>query len=110
MPPTFRYFAKRSVEDCLDTHTLTLLAMDGETPIGYAHLDDRWIGLCVLPTSQSKGVGTALLTFLLSYARVAGIPLRLSVDKANARAIALYQRHGFQTVRESESVYFMEHE
>lgn len=110
MPSTFRYFAKRSVDDCLAAHTLTLLAMDGDVPIGYAHLDERWVGLCVLPRAQSKGVGTALLQFLLSYARVAGIPLRLSVDKENHRAIALYQRHGFHTVRESETVYFMEHE
>lgn len=110
MPPTFRYFAKRTVDDCLEGHTLTLQAMEGGVPIGYAHIDERWIGLCVLPTSQSKGVGTALLTFLLSYARVIGISLRLSVDKANDRAIALYKRYGFHIVRESELVYFMEHE
>ena len=108
MPGTFRYFAKRSVEHCLEVHTLTLLAMEGDVPIGYAHIDERWIGLCVLPHAQSKGVGKALLTFLLSYARVVGMPLRLSVDKNNERAIGLYQRHGFNTVRESETVYFME--
>jgi perosamine synthetase len=108
MPETFRYFAKRSIQDSLAAHTLTLLAMDGDSPIGYAHIDDRWVGLCVLPSSQAKGVGTALLTFVISYARLAGIPLRLSVDKTNARAISLYRRHGFRTTRETETVYFMD--
>ena len=35
---TFRYFAKRPLS-AMENHLLTLLALDGNTPIGYGHLD-----------------------------------------------------------------------
>jgi len=96
LPSTFRYFATRSVGTCLRDHTLTLVITDGDVPVGYGHLDDRWIGLCVLPEWQGRGYGAYLLDILIAYARVTGISeLRLTVDISNGTARALYERRGF---------------
>lgn len=104
MPPTFRYFATRNVDTCLASHTLTLVVPE----VAYAHIDDRWIGLCVLPASQGHGIGSFLLDLLLAYARVAGVhPLRLTVDKANTLAYEMYCRRGFVVQEETERIYSM---
>jgi GNAT superfamily N-acetyltransferase len=104
MPPTFRYFATRTVDTCLATHTLTLVVPD----IAYAHLDDRWIGVCVLPESQGRGIGAFLLDLIIAYARVEGIqPLRLTVDKTNTVAFDMYCRRGFIVQSETERIYSM---
>lgn len=104
MPPTFRYFAKRTVDDCLRTHSLTLVVDN----VAYAHLDDRWVGVCVLPASQGKGIGSFLLDVLLAFAHVEGIaPLRLTVDKTNTVAYDLYRRRGFIVQDETEHIYRM---
>lgn len=96
MPPTFRYFNTHTVDTCLDTHTLTLVAMEEEKPIGYAHIDDRWIGICVLPQAQSRGYGSFLLKLIIEIARLSGIPqLRLTVDRDNETAYKLYLHSGF---------------
>jgi perosamine synthetase len=96
LPSTFRYFATRSVETCLRDHTLTLVITDGDVPIGYGHLDDRWIGLCILSNWQGRGYGAYLLDMLIAYAQVVGISeLRLTVDTANEIARTLYERRGF---------------
>lgn len=97
LPSTFRYFATRSVETCLQTHTLTIVCTEEGTPIAYAHLDDRWVGLCVLPAWQGRGYGSFLLDMLIAYAQCTDIPeLRLTVDSDNARAQLLYERRGFR--------------
>jgi perosamine synthetase len=92
-PPTFRYFTTRTVDHCLASHTLTLVATDGDDVIGYGHLEDRWIGLCVLPRAQGRGVGRFLLELLC--ASTEERPLRLTVDRTNLRAQDLYTRTGF---------------
>lgn len=109
LPSTFRYFQSRSIAIC-DMHTLTMMLTNDENdPIGYAHIDDRWIGICIRDGYQSKGYGRFLMDCLLAYARINGIhPLRLSVDKTNERAIQMYIKAGFTLVRETETVLFME--
>lgn len=96
-PSTFRYFLTRSVDTCLRTHALTLVCTEGDQSIGYAHLDDGWIGICVLPAWQSRGIGAYLLDMVLAYATCIGLPMvRLTVDIDNGRARVLYERRGFQ--------------
>jgi perosamine synthetase len=108
LPPTFRYFNTRDPSVCA-SHELSIIALDGDTPIGYAHIDDRWVGICILPTHQSKGYGRFLLDFVVAYARVSNIgPLRLSVDIDNTRAFEMYVRRGFIPTRKTDSAYFME--
>lgn len=107
-PPTFRYFATRSVKHCLATHTLTVVATEGEDVIGYGHVDDRWIGLCVLPRAQGKGIGRFLLDLLC--ASTEERPLRLAVDVGNERAQELYRRKGFHVQSVTETRLLMEYD
>ena len=109
LPDTFRYFKTRTVDQCLETHALTLVGTVDGVAIAYGHLDDRWIGLCVVPEHQGKGWGSRILKFLMDYADLSDIrPLRLSVDKTNTTAYQMYTRRGFAVVRETSASYFME--
>ena len=70
---------------------------------GYGFVDERTpeLALAVVPSARGKGVGSALLGSLLVRAREAGYPaISLSVDRNNAGAIELYERHGFGRVGE----------
>ena len=55
------------------------------------------LGICVAPQAQGQGIGAALMRALLDHAdRWAGLlRIELTVYVDNARAIALYRRHGF---------------
>lgn len=57
------------------------------------------LGISVATAAQGQGVGTALMQALCDYADRWGQVLRieLTVFADNARAIALYQRFGFET-------------
>ena len=56
------------------------------------------LGISVLPEAQGRGVGSALMQALCSYADSWGQLLRieLTVFTDNTRAMALYQRFGFR--------------
>ena len=72
---------------------------------GYAFIDERTpeLAIAVVPNARGKGVGSKLLGALLARAREAGYPtVSLSVDRENAGAIELYQRHGFERVDEDQ--------
>jgi ribosomal protein S18 acetylase RimI-like enzyme len=93
-----------------------VIAIDGGFPVGaawyrlfgaerpgYGFVDERTpeLAIAVVPSARGKGVGSALLAALLARAREAGYPsISLSVDRNNAGAIELYQRHGFYQVAE----------
>jgi ribosomal protein S18 acetylase RimI-like enzyme len=95
-----------------------VIAIDGGFPVGaawyrlfgkdkpgYAFVDERTpeLAIAVVPNARGKGVGSKLLDALLARAREAGYPtITLSVDRANAGAIELYQRHGFERVAEDQ--------
>lgn len=58
-------------------------------------------GICVRTTHQGSGLGRALLGRALEIGRTVGPPrMCLTVQKANARAFALYSSMGFHVVRE----------
>ena len=59
-------------------------------------------GIQLLPAHQGHGIGTHLVEQFLVEARVAGVPARISVEKDNPRARALYERLGFAKVDETE--------
>jgi ribosomal protein S18 acetylase RimI-like enzyme len=72
---------------------------------GYGFVDERTpeLAIAVVPNARGKGVGSALLGALLDRARVEGYDrISLSVDRNNAGAIELYERHGFERVREED--------
>ena len=80
---------------------------------GYGFVDERTpeLAIAVVPNARGKGVGSALLGALLDRARVEGYDrISLSVDRNNAGAIELYERHGFERVgAEDDSVTMLAH-
>jgi perosamine synthetase len=109
LPDTFRYFRKHDSDYCLKHHTITLIGLYEEEPICYGHIDETWIGICVLPDYQSRGYGKQLMDFLMKYAILESIhSLRLTVDKTNNRAIALYKKYQFSILSDEEKYYLME--
>ncbi len=79
--------------------------------IGYtlALLRKRWAklySLGVLKKHRSEGIATALLTLLSEELKMQGyeyILLEVRVD--NPKAIALYERYGFKTIRRASGFY-----
>ncbi|MCW2766241.1 MAG: hypothetical protein JWO11_2200 [Nocardioides sp.] len=59
-------------------------------------------GIQLLPAHQGHGIGTYLIEQFLVGARRAGLVARVSVEKDNPRARALYERLGFVAVGETE--------
>lgn len=58
-------------------------------------------GICIRTDFQDSGAGRALMTRLMEIAATVGPPvMHLTVQKANARAFALYSSMGFKVVRE----------
>ena len=80
---------------------------DQDRPLAFVHLvldagspEIRTLG--VDPAARGRGLGKALLGHALAWLAQAQLaPCRLSVAVANARALALYQNMGFETVDQS---------
>jgi ribosomal protein S18 acetylase RimI-like enzyme len=79
-----------------------LARQDGK-PVGYSMLrgwDEGYevpsFGACVLAAARGQGLGHLLLSHAIDHARWAGAPrLRLTVYRANERAVRLYTKFGF---------------
>ena len=104
LPSTFRYFDKYGIEN----HIKTILAVDiNGNPIGYGHIDfdgqKHWLGVCVLPEEQRKGIGFRIVKKLLEDQKT----VYLSVDKDNIVAQNLYKKFGFIQSAETKTNYFM---
>lgn len=92
---------------------MTILAViNGDTPIGYGHLDPEgnkvWLGICVSDKWQGKGIGKLMMNRLIDEAKIQYLPaLYLTVDAKNIAAIKLYQQFGFHEYdRQGETIYF----
>jgi GNAT superfamily N-acetyltransferase len=99
-----RYFAELLGSD----RAAGWLALDGDTPIGYAA--GRLAGphdlrpavradlesIYVVPDRRSDGVGAALVAEFATWAQARGaVELSVTAYAANERALAFYARHGF---------------
>lgn len=84
----------------------SLVAWDGDTPVGLANLGLRgertWLGgVGVVKARRRSGIGEHLTRALLDRAREAGARrMLLEVITQNEPAIALYEKLGFRTTRE----------
>ncbi|MCX5662637.1 MAG: GNAT family N-acetyltransferase [Planctomycetota bacterium] len=92
-------------------HEVVVVLVEPESPgkviAGYAWF--RWpddeakastFGICVRRGWQDCGAGRALITRVREIARILGpAVMDLTVQKANPRAVALYQKMGFKIVR-----------
>lgn len=63
--------------------------------------------LYLVAAVQGRGLGKALLAQVAHEADRQGLPLRLSVLRPNARALAFYLREGLQVVEETEERLFL---
>ena len=75
----------------------------GHERIGYQAIvrcDDHWYldEIVLIGAERGRGLGTQLVTAIMSAARIAGMPLRLSVLGVNP-AQRLYARLGFRITR-----------
>lgn len=125
--PLNREFALGNAERACGPCEVVLVCMLPDAKIGgYAWY--RWkpdapvsdFGICIAPKCQRQGLGRMLMTRLMEIAKVIGPPvMSLTVQLANARAVALYRSMGFEVVREqmlgprhefaAEPEYYMEH-
>jgi ribosomal protein S18 acetylase RimI-like enzyme len=95
----------------LDSCSIVLLQ---QQPVGMLKIvreAENWriVQIQLDPQIQSQGLGTKLLTQVLTEARQAQVPVQLSVLKAN-QAKNLYERLGFRIVGEDELEYEMQTE
>ena len=77
---------------------------------GFGFVDENTpeLAIAVVPNARGRGVGAALLDTLLERARGEGhAAVSLAVDRENAGAIALYERHGFERTAEAGDTYTM---
>lgn len=83
------------------------VALDGDRVVGWCDVVPRpretmrhtgVLGMGVVASHRGRGVGGRLLATTLEAAEAAGITrVELMVLVENARAVALYRRHGFET-------------
>jgi ribosomal protein S18 acetylase RimI-like enzyme len=98
-----------AVEDGFPVGAAWFRLFSRERP-GYGFVDESTpeLAIAVVPNRRGRGIGDALLTSLLARAREEGHPaLSLCVDKRNADAIRVYERHGFSPVGEDEDTVTM---
>jgi ribosomal protein S18 acetylase RimI-like enzyme len=76
---------------------------------GYGFIDEETpeLSIAVVPSKRGSGLGSQLLDALMAKARAEGhAAISLSVEKDNP-AVSLYERHGFERVREDDGAYTM---
>jgi ribosomal protein S18 acetylase RimI-like enzyme len=111
LPNTFRYFNKRSI-DVIKNHIITLILIDNNLPIGYAHIDyhdnQYWFGICILDKYQGNGYGKQLMEYIFNHEKIKNIDkIYLTVDKINTIAIKLYTKFNFYNIDEKDSYFTM---
>jgi ribosomal protein S18 acetylase RimI-like enzyme len=76
---------------------------------GYGFVDEETpeLSIAIVPSRRGTGLGSELLDALLARARADGYEaISLSVEK-DSPAVTLYERHGFERVREDDGAYTM---
>lgn len=114
--PEFQVYLDRFGEQ---PHDRGLVAEDGGKLVGaiwarimddFGHIDDQTPSLAIslLPQYRGRGIGTALMEGMLALLKQDGHRrVSLSVQRANCRAVGLYEKTGFQVFREEPEEYIM---
>jgi len=79
----------------------------GTVSVLFAEDHIRFGEFYLLPELQGRGLGTKILTHVLSLADTRHLPVRLEYLKWNPVG-SLYLRHGFQVTQENDIHYFLE--
>ena len=102
----FADWTNEQVQGLAEGSETCVIEIDGERAgrLRLVQADDHaeLAGIQLLPTHQGRGIGTYLIEQFLVEARRAGLVPRVSVEKDNPRARALYERLGFVPVAETE--------
>jgi putative acetyltransferase len=101
-----RHYRRRSFRKTWGTEQATLVAVHQDRVIGHIHVAREEspvtrhvasLGMTVAPDWRRKGVGSALMSEVIRWARSVGVEkLALSVYPDNEAARALYRSFGFQ--------------
>ena len=88
-----------------------IILVDG-VPVGRIDINhstmEIFLGILeLMPESQRKGIGSAVMRGLMDEARAALLPIRLQVLKANTGAHKLYLHLGFKNTGETTTHYLM---
>lgn len=107
---SFRYFCSRSI-NVINNHVFTILLLEDNKPIGYAHLDkeeeDVWFGIALAEGHTGKKLGDKLMRYVLEKSIELNInELKLTVDIKNQNAIFLYKKYGFELYKISSNTLF----
>lgn len=111
LPNTFRYFNKRTI-DVIKKHLITIILLDNELPVGYAHIDfddnKYWFGICILEKYQGMGNGKKMMEYIFNNEKIKNIEnIYLTVDKININAINLYTKFNFNIIDEKDLYFIM---
>jgi ribosomal protein S18 acetylase RimI-like enzyme len=92
------------------TAEFSVIVADGE-PAGRLYVDEwknevRIVDVAVLSTFRGRGIGTRLVRDVIARADRAGKPVSIHVEMFNTGARRLYERLGFELVKE-EGVYLL---
>ena len=88
-------------EELVNPHAVFLVAVEGETVLGYVGmhhlLDEGYVtNVAVSPVARRRGVARALLADLAAYGAANGLyRITLEVREGNTPAIALYEGAGY---------------
>jgi GNAT superfamily N-acetyltransferase len=90
-------------------HTIVLV---GGEPVGRVLVDRsaaeiRLVDIALLPEHRGAGLGGALVDELLAEAAATGTPVRLHAFKPS-RAVAFYERRGFERVADAQMYWALE--
>ena len=89
-----------------------IVELDGE-PIGrivvdrpgdHLHIVDQ----AIVPEMRNRGIGTAIMRWLMEEARQGGLPVRLKVASGNDPSMRLYLKLGFRAIEETPMYIAME--
>lgn len=104
-------WSQNAITEAAKYGTVFLLAEQDGKILGYLGmkpiLDEGYISnVAVTSSARDKGIGSALLEKLTSYAKENGIKtISLEVRPSNAPAIALYEKFGYKQVGRRKNFY-----
>ncbi len=108
---SFRYFNKRPLS-VIENHVSTCLYLEDGKPLCYGHLDKEentvWLGIAVVAGQTGKGLGRKMMNYLVERGKELKLEsIQLSVDKGNIVAQKLYEKFGFDTIKQTEHYILM---
>ena len=97
----------RHLRECWDRGHISIIQVDGERVGMIQILDEPYsveIGeIQIQPSYQRRGIGSRVLSDVISQAHKRGKGVALSVALKNEQANRFYQRHGFRQMSQTET-------